>query len=195
MNDKEILREQYQRAIDARDKLNDNHHKWMTYYYIANGAVLVALTTIDRNNGAVFALSFLGIVTAILWHLSCKGYYYWSLSWIEIVKLLEKKLIENDAEYGVYTFFSKSVHTDNKKNTLHPIKPANISTPKLTLLFSFIAICAWLGLFIYQVFLEQKLNLLAMIIISITAIIAVILSIFFLQKNVVSKNDDKHTLV
>ena len=52
MEDKKAtLEKQYKIAIDARDKLNDNYHKWMTFYYIANGAILVAITTLYSKQG------------------------------------------------------------------------------------------------------------------------------------------------
>ncbi len=75
-----LLERQYKTAIDARDKLNDNYHKWMTFYYVANGAILVAITTLFSQHceldSGVFVLSLLGLLTCIIGIYSCKGYYY-----------------------------------------------------------------------------------------------------------------------
>ena len=40
---------QYLRAIDARDKLNENYHRWMTFYYIALGPILLAIITLTTT--------------------------------------------------------------------------------------------------------------------------------------------------
>ncbi len=68
---------QYKYAVDARDKLNDNYHKWMTYYYVANAAILVAITTLFTkvpDDKGILPLSLIGVFVCTLWHLSCKGY-------------------------------------------------------------------------------------------------------------------------
>lgn len=142
-----MLKEQYKLAIDARDKLNDNYHKWMTFYYVANAAILVAITQLFKEgklNLGIQILSILGIIICIFWNLSCKGYYYWSKSWIEIIQKLEKKYIEDNTELGVYSAFSENVESSTS-----PFKQGNISTPKLTLLFSAIAISGWILFSIY----------------------------------------------
>ncbi len=151
MND-EFLEKQYKLAIDAREKLVDNYHKWMTFYYVANSAVLIAITylfnkTGSYNNG-ILALALLGLLVSMLWNLSCKGYYYWSGSWINIIIKLEKKLIKGKTKYGVFSVFSQDI-VNNEKDSWMPMRPANISTPKLTMLFSFISIIAWLVYSIY----------------------------------------------
>jgi len=165
MEDKalEFLERQYKQAIDARDKLNDNFYKWMSYYYLANAGVLVAITTLYNKdnviNNGMLIFSFVGIIVCILWHLSCKGYYYWSLSWIDIIKRFEKSLIpeyekeqlSENTKFAVYSIFSKEVAEENDFYW-KPTSSANISTPKLTLLFSFISAIFWIicaiGLFI-----------------------------------------------
>ena len=130
-----LLERQYKLAIDARDKLNDNYHKWMTFYYVANGAVLVATTSLfdkSKNGHGIFIFSLIGIFICLLWNLSCKGYYYWSNSWINIIMDLEKRVTKGDKTLFVYSAFSQKV-VDKETYSWFPLKPANISTPKLTL--------------------------------------------------------------
>lgn len=142
---KKRLERQYELAIDARDKLNDSFHKWMTYYYVANGAILVAITTLSNKketDKGIFVLSLVGLLVCVLWNLSCKGYYYWSKSWIEIIIRLERGLIEDDFSIGVYSVFSKEV-AEKEDTPWKVFGSANISTPKLTMLFSFCSILSW----------------------------------------------------
>ena len=109
----------------------------MTFYYVANGAVLVAITTLFSKQGldkGIFLLSLIGVLICIIWNLSCKGYYYWSNSWINLIIELEKKVFDKDNL--VYGAFSKNIAV-NEKPTWHILEPKNISTPKLTLIFSF----------------------------------------------------------
>lgn len=140
-----FYKEQYKIAIDARDKLNDNYHKWMTYYYVANAAILVAVTSLyqkDDSNGALLMLPLIGLLTSMLWNLSCKGYYYWSISWIQIIIRYERLILGDDVKNGVYSIFSSNVVHDNH-SFLKPNTSANISTPKLTLIFSYFTILLW----------------------------------------------------
>ena len=193
-----LFERQYKIAIDARDKLNDNYHKWMTFYYVANGAILVAITSLFtkcQSDQAILIFSLIGIFICILWNLSCKGYYYWSNSWINIIIDLEKKFTKEDKTLFVYSAFSQNV-VDKETNTWLPLKPANISTPKLTLLFSFFSIISWTIFSVYE-FLTQysSLYLCCRITLS-TALIITVLAIYLaLPRFVKSRLDEKHTLV
>jgi hypothetical protein len=199
MEDEIKLQErQYKLAIDAKDKLNDNYHRWMTFYYVANGAVLVAATTLfdkSKNDHGVFVFALIGIFICLLWNLSCKGYYYWSNSWINIIIDLEKKVTNGDKTLFVYSAFSKKV-ADEGTNSWLPLKPANISTPKLTLLFSFFSIVGWTTFSVYEFLVQYsflcfccKVTLIAVL------IITVLVTFFTLPKFVKSRQDNKHTLV
>lgn len=155
--ERNLIEKQYKLAIDAREKLMDNYHKWMTFYYVANSAVLIAITTLFNKiaiDTAILMLSLFGLLISIFWNLSCKGYYYWSGSWINIIIELEKKVTGGKPEYGVFSVFSQKV-VDKEHEGWKPVKPANISTPKLTLLFSFLAIMAWV---IYSIILFTIIN-------------------------------------
>jgi hypothetical protein len=153
-----IQLELYKLAIDARDKLNGNYHKWMSFYYVAIGAVLLALTTVVSQTDTkysllILSLSLLGFLISTFWHLSCKGYYYWLKSCMAVIKYHEQQLLRNE-EFrfpGVYTVFSKEVN-EKKFNICIPTDYANISTPKLTLIFSFCTMLCWLIASIYLYF-------------------------------------------
>ena len=153
-NNSSLLERQYKIAIEARHTLNDNFHKWMTFYYVANGAILVAITTLYSKiqyEKGILCLSLIGIFVCMLWNLSCKGYYYWSKSYINTIIKLERKLINDNLDLGVYSTFSKKVAVE-EDSSWNPTKPANISTPKLTLFFSLISICCWIAFSIWLYF-------------------------------------------
>ena len=193
-----LLEKQYRLAIDARDKLNDNYHKWMTFYYVANGATLVAITSLydkGNNESGIFLLSLIGIFICLLWNLSCKGYYYWSNSWIDIIIALEKKVTNGNNSLFVYSAFSKRV-ADGETYSWMPLKPANISTPKLTLLFSFCSICIWSSFSVYEFFSQYSdLCLCCRITLSAALILIVLMLYLLLPKITKSRHDDKHNLI
>lgn len=197
-NEITLLERQYKLAIDARDKLNENYHKWMTFYYVANAAILVAVTTIVGKNPCdyrIFMFALIGIFICILWNLSCKGYYYWSNSWIHIIIKMERKLTDGDESLFVYSAFSEEV-AKGTKNTWYPTNPANISTPKLTLLFSFFSIIVWTFFSIYEFFLLfPALSLYCKIVLS-TFLIIMVVGLFCILPNFVkSRKDGLHTLI
>lgn len=199
--------EVYKLAIEARDKLNENYHKWMTFYYVANGAVLVSVVSLITSTEVIektgiLILSVIGIFISMFWHLSCKGYYYyyWSKSWIEIIIKLENELINSSHEkdIGVYSVFSKKVF-EEKGNIFQPNSFANISTPKLTLIFSFITIVSWLIYSLNILFVNfECLNIACKIVIS--GLIILLMVIFYgilLPKwaKSIEKDDDLHKFI
>lgn len=192
---KKIIEIQYKTAIDARDKLNENYHKWMTFYYVANGAILVAITTLFSEvefNKGIFFLSLLGVLICMLWNLSCKGYYYWSNSWIDLIIGIEKKLFGK--KKLVYGAFSKDI-ANNEKPSWFPLQPNNISTPKLTLIFSFISFLSWTIYSIYsfnQSFIDKPIEF--RIISAVVIVILILLLYMTLPKHVKSRKNDKHKL-
>ncbi len=195
-DDKSLIEKQFKLAIDARERLNDNYHKWMTFYYVANGAILVAITTLSsksENDKGIFTLALIGIFICILWNLSCKGYYYWSNSWIDIILRLEKKVIEEEANM-VYSVFSKKVVEGEKYSSL-PIHPANISTPKLTLIFSFFSMCSWTAFSIYQFLKTFQSTCNCNKGIAIGAIIVSVLLTYLILPTFVKSRRDGHILI
>lgn len=201
-NDKDkLMKEQYKLAIEARDRLNDNYHKWMTFYYVANAAILVAITSIiNKSNldNSVLFLSIVGLLICVLWNLSCKGYYYWSNSWMDIIIKYENNLFKDNDDLRVYSVFSRKV-AETKNSILIPNKPANISTPKLTLFFSYFAILCWFGYATYRfVFIQYTecccLGFKIVILILFFMLILFIYSIL-LPLNAKSKDDNSHILI
>jgi cell division protein FtsW (lipid II flippase) len=189
------MEKKYKIAIEARDKLNDNYHKWMTFYYVANGAVLVAITTLSSKQGldkGIFILSLIGVLICMIWNLSCKGYYYWSNSWIDLIIELEKKVFGNDDL--VYGAFSKKV-AEEEKPTWYPLEPNNISTPKLTLIFSLISLLSWTIYSIYSFNIQfQEYSSFNKKFISILIGLTIILCYIGIPKVVKSRKEGKHKL-
>lgn len=117
----------------------------MTYYYVAVAAIFVGFYNIkDDNHCAKIVLLSLGFLVSVLWHLSCKGYYFWVKNWLDIVLKMEHQL---KYEQKIYSLFSKRVKEQND-SLLKPTQSANISTSKITLLLSFIVSITWAFLLI-----------------------------------------------
>lgn len=154
LNRLEKAKFKYELAIDARNKMNDDFHKWMTFYYLANAAVVVAITTLYAKcvNSVVSALflAIVGIIISVFWNLSCKGYYYWSSNWIKLIKKFEEDYFGEKAVYGV---FMNEVHEQNN-SLICLTKGYNVSTPKLTMIFSFLSIVSWIAFASYIIFSE-----------------------------------------
>lgn len=195
MTKEESLEKQYKIAIDARDKLNDNYHKWMTFFYVANGAILVAITTLfskQSQDKGIFLLSLIGVLICMIWNLSCKGYYYWSNSWINIIIKLEKEVFGEDNL--VYGAFSEKVAV-NEKPAWHILEPNNISTPKLTLIFSFTSFICWTTYSIYSFYVQYtEIQIWLKIIISTLILISIIIGYIKLPKIVKSRKEEQHKL-
>ncbi len=131
----------YKTAIAARNFHLDHFNKWMTYYYVAVAAIFVAFYNLkdSGNSNLIYGLLSLGFLVSVLWHLSCKGYYFWTKNWLSVVLKFENQLSE---EQAVYSLFSSKVKNQNDK-LYFPTESANISTSKVTLLLSFIASWTW----------------------------------------------------
>ena len=190
------IEEQYKMAIDARDKLNDNYYKWMSYYYLANAGIIVSITNLTKENNplTIIFLSLVGVFISMLWNLSCKGYYYWSLSFIKIINKFESQIkIKHDDFVGVYSIFSKEI-AEEKDSIFSINKPANISTPKLTLIFSFFSIIGWLILSFYEYYNNFYFECIYYKIILPLIFLFLILSIYYyiIPKYVKSRSENSH---
>ena len=193
----ELLERQYQRAIEARDELNNNYHKWMTFYYVANGAILVAITALYSKISesiSILFLAIMGVVVCILWNFSCKGYYYWSNSWIKIIKILEKKVTSENKDYFVYLAFSKQIIEEGKKTvSMYPYVAANISTPKLTLRFSFFSVICWTLFSFYNIWIQfPQFYFCCKLMLCSILLLAIICCYSEIPKYVVSRMDEHH---
>ena len=144
LNNKEIF-SLYKIAIEARNFHYSNVHKWMSFYYIPVAAIFVAYYMVLTNannlhkdldyNWIIIIILFIGFIVSMLWHLSAKGYYFWSIHWIKVVNKFEKELYPQEYKYRVYTIFSEYVRMNEK---YCPVSGGlNISTPKSLMLLSY----------------------------------------------------------
>jgi hypothetical protein len=142
------LESAYKVTLAARNFHLDHFNKWMTYYYVAVAAIFVGFYNIkdgvENDNFTIkLGLLALGFLVSILWHLSCKGYYFWVKNWTYQLLRFEKEM---DDKFKVYSVFSKTV-TANGNKIFIPTQSANISTSKVTLFLSFIISITWAYLF------------------------------------------------
>lgn len=137
--------ERYKLLIGARNFHYDNFNKWISYFYIAIGALFVGFCSLKTsNNPSSFELEikmilFLGYIISLLWFLSCKGYYFWNINFITLVNNCEKDLKPDPKERVYFVFANKKT----QNNYFNPISGANISTSKVAILFSFIITISW----------------------------------------------------
>lgn len=151
------LFEQYKLMIQARNFHYENFNKWMTFFYVATGALFLGYCTIVsadkidhvQQNNLEFIIPIVGYITSLLWYWSSKGYYYWNINFITLINHYEKNLMELDVNERVYFVFANK---NSKNNYLSPISGANISTSKVTILFSYLIASLW-GVIIIEKYL------------------------------------------
>jgi hypothetical protein len=129
----------YKILINARNFHYDNFNKWMTFYYIAIGALFVGFNSLKDSDNIVIkgTVLFMGLLVSIFWHWSCKGYYFWITNYIQLIKKSEENIEGNKRVY----FCIANSKLNN--NYFHILSGANISTSKITLLFSFSTAISW----------------------------------------------------
>lgn len=151
------LYERYKLLINARNFHYDNFSKWMTYFYVAIGALFVGYYTIkgkskeDLENFPLilsFLLALSGYMVSLLWYWSCKGYYFWNINFIMLVNHYEDTLLKFKREERVYSVFA---NTKTQDSYISPISGANVSTSKVAILFSFIITIIWGVIFLYEI--------------------------------------------
>ena len=123
----------YEKAIEGRNVHLQNFNHWMNMYAIFNGALFVALYSLQKDNSNYTVLNLLimliGCTAGWAWHFSAKGFYDWILSWIKVVKKHEKKLDRSDKNKSVvYRAYY------GKRTT---------STQKVTICFTKLVAIAW----------------------------------------------------
>jgi hypothetical protein len=189
----ELLMKKYELLISARNFHYDNFNKWMTYFYVAIGALFVGYCTILTSQKMIDVFHqtlviFMGFLVSIFWYWSAKGYYYWNISFINLVNYYEKDLLKFDKKERVYFVFA---NRNSQNNYLSPISGANISTSKVAILFAFL-ICLFWGSLLYKNILdlywgEPNHHFLLAILISFTTIL--ILS-FIIPKRFLKSNNN-----
>lgn len=133
----------YEKAIEGRNFHYSNYNTWVNYYSIFTGALFVCYYNCYKCKSGLYSsifmllVSLLGMITAICWHSTVKGHYWWMLSWINIVQKYEGELnscSEDIFDYWVYNAYKASSENFDQKN---------ISSQKLTSAFTFIVSLAW----------------------------------------------------
>ena len=145
--------ERYKLLIQARNFHYDNYNKWMSYFYLIIGALFVGLTQIDFNKEPelFWIVLILGCIVSLFWYWSNKGYYYWIINFINLVSYYEKKLLHFNEKERIYFVFSNK---NEQNNYTSPIKGANISTSKVSILLSFIITTFWFTVLISKTIIK-----------------------------------------
>lgn len=126
---------QYEKLIAARNFHYENLNKWLSFFYVAMGAIFAGYCTIS-NKGENIGLEILIIgvlyLVSICAYLSCKGYCYWENNWIMLLHDFEKHYIasEPDRNVRIYSVFA---NIDKLHAPYNPIGGANVSTTKVSL--------------------------------------------------------------
>ena len=193
-NDKDYLQEnRYKLLINARDFHQNSFNKWMTFFYVAIGALFVGYYNILTKNEDYFfqeiIIIVVGLVISIFWYWSCKGHYYWVIQFIKLIMEYEKNYLP--IELRVYSCMA------NKKlnnNYFNPLMGANISTAKITLLFSFFIIFIWDILLVKSILKKLVYThiccYILFVILSMTAIYLRISVLPIIIKSDISKHDE-----
>jgi hypothetical protein len=164
-SDEEKLYEAYKIAIQGRNFHYEQFNKWMSFFYVAIGAIFYAYFNTKIEGNVRTFLAMFGLIVSFLGYLSCKGYYLYINNWISQIIRFENLIEEKYRVYspfslGVYgleracndhpsnvkeddiTYFKKLTKDEKKElrkrslnNMLHPLKPSNVSTSKISLVF------------------------------------------------------------
>ncbi len=140
-------KEKYRILINARNFHYENFNKWMTYFYVMIGSVFVSFSYLIKNNEdslnnnyfELLGVSIAGFIVSLFWHWANKGYYYWNINFITLVNHYEKNLLNFKEEERIYFTFANK----EKQDYINPLKGANISTSKLSILLSYIITLFW----------------------------------------------------
>ena len=189
--------EKYKILITARNFHYDNFNKWMTYFYVAIGALFVGYTTVYSSDSKIdntFLLNiicFLGFISSILWLLSSKGYYYWNINFITLVNHYEEKILRFPENERIYFVFANK----NTENYYYlPHRGANISTSKVAIFFAYLISCFW-GVLLFKDFFKLSNNMfLNLIIWILLSILVITISLFCGKSFFKSKINHFHDL-
>lgn len=177
-------KERYEYLIRARNFHYDNYNKWMTYFYLAIGSIFVGYCSLKnlncKLNTEIYLLLFLGYIVSLFWFWANKGYYFWNINFITLVNECEEKDLNLEPSKRVY-FIIANKSTQN--NYFNPISGANISSSKISILFSFMISISW-GYLIYANLLEHHFFLLAIYSIATTLAISLIIPRVFLKSKI-----------
>jgi len=186
----------YEKAIEGYQFQVKRYNTWTNLYAIFVGACLLAYTNLEGkdNYALIILITIVGLLTSICWLGSFYGYYYWTISWTNILHLREQLYLDSLKKNGennipVYCL------ADNES-----LKKYGFSTQKITNLFIRIVNIAWGALFLYQIFktFGNKPLLSSFLLITsvkslliLLVIFLLILSIIFLFSPYFNRNKEK----
>ena len=152
----EVLKNQYEALINARNFHYENFNKWLMSFYLIIGALFIALYTLHtdevQHRHMELLVTIVGYVVSLATYLSGKGYYYWEINWIRLVQYFEKTYLkvnktagekadtEEKFRYRVYSVFANK---NEYKCICRPMSGANISTSKVALLVTLFVTVLW----------------------------------------------------
>lgn len=140
MTKEELMDKQYERLIKARNFHYENLNKWLTFFYVAIGAIFAGFCTLYKDNPSNLKMEIL--VMAVLYlvsicaYLSCKGYYYWENQWIILLHDLERRYLSGEKQdVRIYSVFANKDALNARCNV---VGGANVSTTKVSLFLTFV---------------------------------------------------------
>lgn len=136
----------YEKAIDAYRFQVGRYHTWMNFYSLFNGALLIAVyslqcKTCEESNILLLFLGVVGLIAGLCWLGSIIGNRYWMNSWLQIVKELEKKEFEKEEDKALQIYNTVLFKDGQVRNFL--------STPVLTQVFITVVVLAWSAYIVY----------------------------------------------
>ncbi|MFP5436789.1 MAG: hypothetical protein ACLGH8_03330 [Bacteroidia bacterium] len=143
VEDKISLEKKYEILIRARNFHYENFNKWMAYFYVMIGSIILGFSYIiskdptyaDHYDSELTILGFAGFTISLFWHWANKGYYYWNINFITLINHYEKNLLKFEESERIYfVFANKGI----QNNYLNPFSGANISTSKISIILSYL---------------------------------------------------------
>ena len=153
----------YKESINAYQFQVGRHQHSMNYFALFNGALLVAYCTLLTSTTSVKSqlngiyclsndyeilnviISILGLIASLTWFFSIKGNVFWINNWMKCIELCKT--------YNPYLFvFSEEVKNDNEVLPKDTYFRGCYSTQKLSLVFVFFVILAWISALLFICF-------------------------------------------
>lgn len=136
------LEKRYEILIRARNFHYENFNKWMSYFYVMIGSLILGFSYIVSKSTTYYsdykkeliALTAIGFTISLFWHWANKGYYYWNINFVTLVNHYEKNLLKFKESERIYFVFANK---ESKNSYSNPFSGANISTSKISILLSY----------------------------------------------------------
>lgn len=172
MTEEDKKDKQYERLIEARNFHYENLNKWLTFFYVAVGAVFAGYCTLSANSPCspmLEVILIVGYLISLAGYLSCKGYYYWEKNWIMLVQYYENTYLK-DSKAGKVKEDKELLFRNRTYSVFANVKDldkpwgirtsANVSTTKVALVLTFIITSVFGTILLYEVmpFMEEVYN-------------------------------------